>query len=149
MELTARLNEAKYGYIKVRDEIEKMTYFINGLHPSIKSIVAWFREIPPRWLLAYKQLVQFERGERESIHMQSQVTCRIRPFNVCTYRRYSSSHCSSGTNLTRVIRRTSRPSRGWEPRQVDLNYCPASDGGRRAAQLGRDRFDCKKPTYGK
>lgn len=44
VEYSARLNEAVYDSGNVHGEVDKMTFFINGLSPSIQTIVARYRE---------------------------------------------------------------------------------------------------------
>lgn len=39
MELSVRLNEVVYRCANFHDEIDKMTHFINGLHPSINQLL--------------------------------------------------------------------------------------------------------------
>lgn len=49
----------------VHDEIAKMTLFVNGLLPRIKTIFADFRELKERRRLSYKELVQYAQDGGE------------------------------------------------------------------------------------
>lgn len=55
-----------------------MTYFINGLHPSIQSIVARFRGSQLCRSLTYNQFIQYARREGGAFCLQSRETPSIR-----------------------------------------------------------------------
>lgn len=48
VEYSEHLDEGVYGFGNVHHEVEKMTFLINWLSPSIESIVTGFRETQPR-----------------------------------------------------------------------------------------------------
>ena len=48
------------------DEAQKMTFFVNGLMESIRSIVARFRESIPRSELSYTELVSYAQDEGDA-----------------------------------------------------------------------------------
>lgn len=50
--------------------MKNMNLFINGLSPSIQTIVARYHEIQPRRSLKYNALVQFARHEKEAFCAQ-------------------------------------------------------------------------------
>ena len=87
LEYSARLNNAAYRCGNVYDETDKMTFFINGLSPTIRNIVARHRESQPRRSLTYEELVQFARDEGES-HRASNSSLRV----VRTVNRTSTDH---------------------------------------------------------
>ena len=66
MEYSGRLNDAAHRCGNVYDEIDKMTFFVNGLLPSIQTIVARYRESQSRRDLSYEELVQFAQDEGDS-----------------------------------------------------------------------------------
>ena len=59
MDYSGRLNDAAHRCGNVYDEIDKMTFFVNGLLPSIQTVVARHREAQARRDLSYEELVQF------------------------------------------------------------------------------------------
>lgn len=63
IEFSAPLEKLVYRCGDLQVEIQKITYFINDLHPSIQFIAARYRESQPRRTLAYNQLVQYIRDE--------------------------------------------------------------------------------------
>ena len=65
-----RLNDYAYRCGNVYDEAQKMTFFINGLNMSIRSIVARHRESQPRRSLTFHVLVLYARDEGEAIRAQ-------------------------------------------------------------------------------
>ena len=66
MDYSGHLNDAAHRCGNVYDEIDKMTFFVNGLLPSIQTVVARHRESQARRDLSYEELVQFAQDEGES-----------------------------------------------------------------------------------
>ena len=66
MEFATRLNEAAYRCGNVFDSIEKMSQFVYGLSPTIRTIVQRFRETTPRRELIFDKIVQFARAEGDA-----------------------------------------------------------------------------------
>ena len=66
MEYSAKLTNAAYRCGSIHSDVEKMTHFIDGLSPTIRTIVARFREDTPRWEVTYERLVQFARDEGDA-----------------------------------------------------------------------------------
>lgn len=73
-------NFVQYRCGSVHNKLEKMTYFINGLHPWTNSIFVRFWERQPRRSLGENQLVQFARYERNVFRAQACVAHNLRPF---------------------------------------------------------------------
>ena len=66
MEFATRLNEAAYRCGNFFDSIEKMSQFVYGLSPTIRTIVQRFRETTPRRELTFDKIVQFARAEGDA-----------------------------------------------------------------------------------
>ena len=60
-DFAARVNDSTYRCGNVHDETAKITFFINGLNPVIRSIVARYRESQPRRSLTFDAVVLFAR----------------------------------------------------------------------------------------
>ena len=65
-EFGARVNEAAYKCGNAFSEEDKMTFFVDGLHPTTQSIVARYRESQPRKQLSFEQLILHARDEGEA-----------------------------------------------------------------------------------
>lgn len=63
LQYSNRLNYSVYRCGNVYTEMEKMTFFVNGLRPETQAVVARYRESTPRDQLRYERLVQFARDE--------------------------------------------------------------------------------------
>ena len=68
---SVRLNEACFRCGNVYPEWEKMTLFIDGLDPAIRSVVARHREQTSRKELSFEQLVHFAQDEGDSLRARS------------------------------------------------------------------------------
>ena len=66
MDYSGRLNDAAHRCGNVYDEIYKMTFFVNGLLPSIQTVACLHRESQAHRDLSYEELVQFAQDEGES-----------------------------------------------------------------------------------
>lgn len=60
---SSRVNQASYRCGNVFDEDDRMTTFVNGLSPTIRSLVARHRETPAAQHLSFTALTQFARDE--------------------------------------------------------------------------------------
>ena len=67
----ARLSHAVYRCGNVFGEAQKITFFVNGLLPDIRSRVARHRESIPRHAVRYNMIVQYARDEGESVRAQA------------------------------------------------------------------------------
>ena len=65
-EYSTRINDLAYRCGNVHDEVAKTTFFINGLHPAIRSIVARFRESQPRRCVTFDAIVHYARDEGDA-----------------------------------------------------------------------------------
>lgn len=81
MDFATRINQAAYRCGNVHDEVDKMTYFVNGLLPEIQPRVMRFREDQPRYELTFERLVQFARDEGLAVRAQ---TSRARTVKITT-----------------------------------------------------------------
>ena len=63
MAFISRISQASYRCGNVFEEDDKMTTFVNGLSPTIRTLVARFRETPPVRHLTFMTLTQFARDE--------------------------------------------------------------------------------------
>lgn len=61
-----RINDATHRCGNAFDEVDKMTLFVNGLLPSIQTVVARFRESRNRNELSYEELVHYSQDEGDS-----------------------------------------------------------------------------------
>ena len=66
----ARLCQAIYRCGNVFSEAQKITFFVNGLLPDIRSRVARHRESIPRHAVRYNKIVQYARDEGETARAQ-------------------------------------------------------------------------------
>ena len=66
----ARLSQAIYRCGNVYSESQKITFFVNGLLPDIRSRVARHRESIPRHAVRYNMIVQYARDEGETVRAQ-------------------------------------------------------------------------------
>ena len=67
----ARLSHAVYRCGNVFGEAQKITFFVNGLLPDIRSRVDRHRESIPRHAVRYNMIVQYARDEGESVRAQA------------------------------------------------------------------------------
>lgn len=63
---SGRIKDTVQRYGNVHDEIDKMTLFVNGLLPSVQTIVGHFRESKDRSRLSYEDVVQYAQHEGKS-----------------------------------------------------------------------------------
>ena len=79
MEYSCRVNQTAYWCGNVFEECEKITTYLDGLIPEIRSIVARYREETPRSLVNFGNVVQRARDEGEAYrarfknHLKSKV----------------------------------------------------------------------------
>lgn len=71
----SRVSVAAYWCGSVHTEVEKVTIFINGLLPAIRSVVSRFRHEQPRYLLTFDRIVSYARDERESYRARIHSRC--------------------------------------------------------------------------
>ena len=90
-EFGARVNEAAYKCGNAFSEEDKMTFFVDGLHPTTQSIVARYRESQPRKQLSFEQLILHARDEGEAY--------RARTNNIRVVRVAKSTPASRGVHF--------------------------------------------------
>lgn len=74
-DLESRLKDVAYGFGNVNEELEKMTFFVDGLATTNPKIVARFRESEPRRVLSLDILVQYDQDQGEA-HREKRVGSR-------------------------------------------------------------------------
>ena len=62
----SRVGVAAYRCGNVHTDIEKITVFVNGLLPAIRSVVSRFRREQPRYSLTFDRIVSYARDEGDS-----------------------------------------------------------------------------------
>jgi hypothetical protein len=72
----ARVNQATYRCGNVHDEDEKMTFYVDGLLPCIKTLVARFRESEYRYHMTFERLMQHAKDEGDAFRSRNE---HIRP----------------------------------------------------------------------
>ncbi len=65
-QFATRLNKYAYRCANVFDEHQKITFFVNGLPPTIQSLVARYRESQPRHSITFNRLVLYARDEGDA-----------------------------------------------------------------------------------
>ena len=63
----ARINEAAYRCGKIHLEDEKMTFFVDGLQPELRTTVARYREDQPRHEMTLERLVHHAQDEGDAL----------------------------------------------------------------------------------
>ena len=59
----ARINQATYRCANIHSEDEKMTFYVDGLMPNIRTTVARFRENEFRQDMTFERLIQIAKDE--------------------------------------------------------------------------------------
>ena len=77
----ARTNQATYRCGNVHSEDEKMTFYVDGLMPNIRTIVARFRENEFRHDMTFELLIQFAKDEGDAARARLEV---LRPTGTIT-----------------------------------------------------------------
>lgn len=110
-----------------------MIFLINGLFPSIQTIVACYQEIQPRLTLTYNAFVQITLDEGELFRPQARTRREIRKqktrnwnVNTTTINLIDKSESSTEdrTNGLKVIRKD-----GTVLESIPTKYIPSTDNG--------------------
>ena len=113
----ARINEAAYRCGNIHLEDEKMTFFVDGLQPELRTTVARYREDQPRHEMTLERLVHHAQDEGDALR------ARI----IAEGERVSKRRQAAFATPTRSTQKTQRQVAILEPTQVGEPDAPSEN----------------------